>query len=76
MPYCMVMSYISALYRLENETYDSISFGRTTEFIKDLLPSMQIINTILGLDKSAVNVNTQMNNENKQDNVTLNIIGV
>jgi hypothetical protein len=59
---------------IKSKGYNSISYGRLTEFIKDLVPSMQLCNTILGLDECAVNVSTRISGANKQAQVILNII--
>lgn len=53
---------------------DSTSYGRNTEFVKDLIPAMNAANAILGIGKESKDTNIQINND-QQDKVTINIIG-
>lgn len=50
------------------------SYGRNTEFVKDLIPAMTAANAILGIGKESKDTNIQINNDH-QDKVQINIIG-
>ena len=53
------------------------SFGRNTEFVKDLIPAMNAANAILGIGKEQPTTAIQINNENKiEDKVIINIEGI
>lgn len=53
------------------------SYGRNTEFMKDLIPAMSAANAILGIGKEQPTTAIQINNENKiEDKVVVNIEGV
>ena len=53
------------------------TFGRNTEFVKDLIPAMTAANAILGIGKEQPTTAIQINNENKiEDKVVINIEGV
>lgn len=51
------------------------TFGRNTEFVKDLIPAMNAANAILGIGKEQPTTNVQINNDNDNDKILINIIG-
>jgi hypothetical protein len=56
----------------KGESAQGTQYGRTTEFVKDLVSAMPSTNTILGLDKSLVEVNNNTQNNNDEQ-ITFNI---
>lgn len=54
---------------------DFENFGRSTEFVKDLLPVMPIANEIIGLNEQNT-TNVQINKNSEDEKVTIHVEGV
>ena len=56
---------------------ESIGFGRNTQFVKDLIPAMNVANAILGIGKeqpsTAIQVNNNTNTDNEHQSLIINI---